>query len=170
MLRKNHQVVLKSQDGFIYADNQFKSNTFYRCIQLSKGKRSEFMVYGCIFSAKDFKEKFEYAIDRIKRDFVELGLLKSNLSIISKNLFSTSADVHQYGSKRSSSLHVWYFRISRDMIYGFYPSQGSRAKQLAECYQMYLETLEGNMDYIDCGDICFGNCGIPISYGKLRVV
>lgn len=167
MLKKENQVVLKSQDGFFYADTKFSANHFYRCIELSERKRSEFLVYGCIFSAKEFAEKFEYAIDRIKRDFVELGLLKPNHDVISKSLFSASADIHQYGTR--SKLHVWYFRNSKDRIYGFYPSQGSKKDQLAECYQMYLETLNGNMDYLDCGDICFGNCGIPISYGKLRV-
>jgi len=36
-------------------------------------------------------------------------------------------------------------------------------------YGWYLELINGNMESIDNEDVVFGNCGIPIKYGKLRI-
>jgi hypothetical protein len=39
---------------------------------------------------------------------------------------------------------------------------------MREAYEMYLSLVNGDMSGYNDGDIQWGNCGIPISYGDIR--
>lgn len=106
----------------------------------------------------------EFTHERVLSDFKAIGILTEKNKPISKSLFSNQADKHTYGK-----LCIWIFRNSRERIYGFYPMQGTKKEQLAECYAWYLELVNGDLTSLVDEDVCFGNCGIPLQYGKLRV-
>lgn len=106
----------------------------------------------------------EFTHERVLSDFRAIGILTDKNKPISKSLFANQADIHGYGK-----LNIWIFRNSRERIYGFYPMQGTRKEQLAECYAWYLELVNGDLTSLDNTDVCFGNCGIPLVYGNLRV-
>ena len=162
---KENLVTLKSALTATKGNTHFKLNHFYRCIWLDKNTA---LVYGEHFTKVEYNSLFETAQKRVLRDFKTLGILGKGNTPISKSLFTKLADIHTYGSGRKS-LKIWFFRDSRDIIYGFYPTQGTKAEAQNECYSWYLEIIAGNMACLDERDLCFGNCGIPIAYGELRV-
>lgn len=164
-MKSENLVILKGDKPVTFETDILKPNIFYRCIDIGE---QEFMVYGIVFSAKKFMELFEYAHTRILRDFKTLGILGENDKPISKSLFTKLADIHDFGRGRNK-LKVWYFMKSTSLIYGFYPMQGTKAENQNECYQWYLDIINGNMESIDDKDVMFGNCGIPLSYKGLRV-
>jgi hypothetical protein len=165
---KTDLVVLKNQDCVMFDTETFRPNINYRCIKLENKDTVEYLVYGIVFDSETFDRLFETTHEKMMRDFNELGLFQKNGNPISKNKFSNLADIHTYG-KGSSKLHILIFRNSRERMYGFYPNQGVKPMQLKESYDYFLEIVNGNMDSVDSGDVCFGNCGIPIYYGKLRI-
>ena len=160
-------VIVKGNKPLQFKTDILKPNVFYRHLELKEGKKIEHLVHGIVFSDKDFFEKFEAAYQKVINDWNLIGLLKDGKSI-SKSQFKKLADIHTYG-RGKKSLNIWYFRNSIDIIYGFYPSQGNLKIQLEECYEWYLEMISGNLESIDNGDICFGNRGIPLCYGKLSI-
>jgi hypothetical protein len=146
-------------------ETKFLKNRFYRHIDFGDGTH---VINGEHFTDVEFKSLFEDAMAKVKRDWIELGLLKPNGSKISKTAFKELADVHEYGSGRKT-LKVLYFRKTKDVIYGFYPDWITKSDSINQAYDWYLQTLNNNYRYLDNKDICFGNCGIPLAYGKLRI-
>ena len=143
----------------------FKKNNFYRHIVLENNLH---LINGETFTNKEFDRLFILAIDRVKADFKKIGILGENDKPISKSLFTRVADIHTYGSGRKG-YKIWYFRGGKDLIYGFYPMQSNQRENQRECYQWYLDILNGEVDCLDERDVCFGNCGIPLSYSRLRI-
>lgn len=165
-MNKENLVVLKGSTQLEFKTDIIKPNVYYRCIDIGK---KQYLVYGIVFSHKKFKELFEFAQDRVLRDFKDLGILNEDNTPVSKSLFTNQADIHTYGTGRKA-LKVWYFRNSCERIYGFYPMQGSKVENQKECYQMYLDIINGDVESLDNEDVKFGNCGIPLSYGSLRIL
>ena len=101
-----------------------------------------------------------------------LGLLVGGKKL-SYKAFKEKASVHSYVQYRRqrSKLNVIYFYIHpKDCMYGFYPCYGNTKEQsLKLAYARYLDVLNGEMSDIDSGLVQFGNGGIPLSYGDLRV-
>ncbi len=160
-MNKENLVVLKGSIQLEFETDVIKPNVYYRCVAIQK---KEYLVYGIIFSHDKFNELFEFAQDRVLRDFKELGILKEDNTPVSKSLFTKEADIHEYGK-----LKVWYFRNTRERIYAFYPMQGSKIENQKECYQMYLDIINGDVESLDNKDVKFGNCGIPLTYDSLRI-
>jgi hypothetical protein len=145
-------------------ETKFVKNHLYRHIDFENGNH---VICGEPFTDVEFKSLFEDAMDKVKRDWIEIGLLKQNGSKISKNAFKELADVHEYGSGRKT-YKVLYFRKTKDIIYGFYPVLANKSDSINQAYEWYLQTLNNNYEYLDDRDICFGNMGVPLSYTKLR--
>jgi hypothetical protein len=158
-------VVLKGLESVQFKTDTLNPHRYYRHIQIE----DQHMVFGIIFDDDKFNDLFEFAHDRVIRDFQKIGILGSNLKPISKSLFAKLADIHTYGYGRKNVYHVWYFRNTRECIYGFYPMQGNKKSQLNECYEYYLDLVNGNVESLDVCDVRFGNCGIPLVYDKLRI-
>ena len=47
--------------------------------------------------------------------------------------------------------------------------QGNKVENQNECYQYYIDILNGDYEPLDDEDVCFGNCGAPLRYEKLRI-
>lgn len=165
MKNLNNLVILATALQATKGTTSFLANRFYRHSVLEKNLH---LVYGETFTQVEFDSLFINAIDRVKADFKKIGILGADEKPISKSLFTKLADIHTYGSDRKG-YKIWYFRGARDLIYGFYPMQGTKKENQTECYQWYLDILNGNHECLDDRDVCFGNCGIPLSYSKLRI-
>lgn len=150
----------------IYSET-FKVNVPYRCINISETDEPIYLVNGFTFTNEEFKKTFVFVYDRMIQHFESLGLIK-NGKPISKTAFGKLADIHQYGRGRNS-YYIWYFRNTKETIYGFYPMQGNKKEQLDECYKYLCELVSGNMEPFDSKDVMFGNRGFPIVYSKLQV-
>jgi hypothetical protein len=146
-------------------ETKFRKNHFYRHVDYGNGHH---IVNGEDFTDIEFKSLFESAISKVIKDWVKIGLLTENGERLTKTAFKRIADIHTYGAGKKT-LKVWYFRGDKDCIYGFYPMQGTNFENQKECYQWYLDILNGNDESLDEKDVCFGNCGLPLMYSKLRI-
>ena len=158
-------VVLKSAISANIGNTNFKAHRFYRHVNLNNGYH---IVNGEPIHENDFKALFMDAIERVKSDWRMIGILGENNEPISKSLFTKLADIHQYGNGKNNT-KIWFFRNTRDCIYGFYPMQGNKVENQNECYQYYIDILNGDYEPLDDEDVCFGNCGAPLRYEKLRI-
>lgn len=154
-------VVLK--DALTVEKGHFAPNKFYRCLPDGKG----FLIHGEWFTKAEYNSLFETVHGRMMSQFEALGLIVNGLPV-SKTKFTKLADIHEYGTGRKA-LKVWYFKNTRDVIWGFYPMQGNKTENAAECYEMFTELVGGCMDAIDSGDVAFGNCGLPLAYRALII-
>jgi hypothetical protein len=159
----NTLVVLKSDKLTRVGNSNFLPNKFYRFSHLDS---KTCLVYGEPITPKVFGLMFEFAWVKVMRDFKSLGMLKADNSPISKAAFKKLADVHTYTGSRT--LRIWFFRNTKDCIYGFYPIKDTLQNELNECYEWYLQLVGGIMDSLDDENVMFGNCGIPLSYRGLR--
>lgn len=165
-MKAENLVVLHSAIQATKGFTVYRANHFYRCIPDSD--TLGFLINGEWFNKQEYNSLFETAQTKILRDFEAMGLLV-NGKPISKSAFVKQADIHQYGNGRNN-LKIWYFRNSRECIYGFYPMRGTKAENTNQCYQWYLDIINGNMECVDEHDVMFGNCGIPLAYGELRIM
>lgn len=172
--RDNNLVVLKGKNGVTINHTEFYPNKYYRCITLSESEDNEqTLIYGEVFHKEQFNELFEYATDRTLRDWEAIGLLVKDkkdgvAKAISFTAFGKHADIHTYGRGRNK-MRILYFRNSRECIYGFYPCNYTKVNDIRESYNMFLDTVLGNSEHLDDKSIQFGNRGIPLQYGDLRV-
>jgi hypothetical protein len=139
-MKKENLVILKGTEKQAFKTDTILPNKHYRCICLTEGKRSEYLVYGIVFDKDDFNRLFELSHTRVMRDFKTLGIVTENGKPISKSLFTYLADKHKYGTWKNA-LQIWLFRSSRELIYGFYPTQGTKLEAQKECYQWYLDII-----------------------------
>jgi hypothetical protein len=166
-MSKTSLVVLRGDKELEFQTDTMYPNTYYRSIQASENDYNEYIVYGIKFDQEGFDKNFEYAYDKIMRDWETIGLIKKG-KLISKKAFNELASVHLYG-KQTNNLRIIFFGHPRENMYGFYPKfRENQAKQLLAIYQWCINVIDGDMSYFDFQYIQFGNCGIPLSYGNLR--
>ena len=78
--------------------------------------------------------------------------------------FKNRASVHKYGK----NYKVVFVGHPRQNLFGFYVMWGTDSDVMKEAYELYVSLVKGDMTGYNEGDIQWGNCGIPISYGELR--
>lgn len=167
-MKKENLVILKGTEKQEFNTGNILPNKHYRCISITDNGITQYLVYGFVFDEETYNRLFELSHTRVMRDFKTLGIVTENGKPISKSLFTKEADKHKYGTWKNA-LQIWIFRSSRELIYGFYPTQGTKLEAQKECYQWYLDIINGNVESLDDEDVVFGNCGIPLKYGKLRI-
>lgn len=108
------------------------------------------------------------AVSRIDSKLAALGLV-SNGKAITFTEFKKVGDVHQYG-RGKNKLYVIYLGSPKENLFAFYPPQTTKKESLEIAYQYFIDiaTTEMKQEYLD-ENVMWGNCGIPISYGSLRV-
>ena len=168
-MRADNLVVLKGGRPIEYANEVFYPNKYYRVITLEEKPVRQHLVFGKVFRDDKFNEMFEYAHDRVMKHWEMIGLRNLHTGKpITKTAFNKLADVHVYTGNRVK-IRIIFFRNSREVIYGFYTYNNTKAKDLKDAYKMYIKTFNGSTEYLDSGEIQFGNRGIPIAYGDLGV-
>ena len=168
-MNKDNIVVLKGDKALEFQTDTMYPNTFYRCLEVAENNNKQYCIYGIIFDQVGFDKYFEFGYDKIIRDWLSIGLIESNGKLISKSKFKSLANVHTYGKVLNNN-RIILFGIPNKCLYGFYPMYSeNKSKQLDATYEWAKQTFIGNMRYIDQDSIQFGNCGIPIVSGNLRV-
>lgn len=163
-MEKHNLVVLKTPEPLFWEGERFDLNKVYRCFTPPEnGSDGMYMINAEWFSQEEFDLYFEFAYDRVIRDWNELNLLKDGKAI-SYAEFKRRVNVHTYG-KQTNNLRIGYVGISKQNFYKFYPDlDGNKELQLKDMYNMYQYVLNGNMYYLDNHCIQFGSFGIGISY------
>ena len=107
---------------------------------------------------------------RLKPLMKEAGLIGPKDKPLSKAAFLRLVDVHTYTGNRTKS-YILFVRNGRDNIFGFYPPMNITLKESKKiAYDYYLTMFEDTTtNEFYYGNVCWGNCGIPLSYSKLRI-
>src|SRR5574337_1279132 len=146
--------ILKGEKSILIKGEVFNANTFYRFLDYSE---THVMIYGVIFSKIEFDEKFEFAYDKVIRDWTNFGLIKPNGKVISKSAFNKVLDVHCY---KTNSKYIGFIMNSRQIIYGFYHNRLCRLKDLRElAYNNFVNVIKGDVSALDNFQIQFWNFG-----------
>lgn len=169
-VNKNNLVVLKSRTTTLISEGtqtKFEPNKHYRCLSITENDRTEYLVYGVVFSQEAFESLFEYTYDRMMEEWSENGLLPMNKPL-SKKGFVEVLDLHQYG-KGKGKLFIGFVGNKMDGLFAFQPlfKGDTKAKFLAYAYEMYKDTLNGDMTHVDDEMLQRGNSGIPLSFGDI---
>ena len=104
--------------------------------------------------------------DQVIPKLTELGLAKDGKPV-SLAAFKKVADAHPYG--RRPYIYAVYVG-SKENKFGFYPPRRNKEESLKIAYEWYLELFTDKSFRWEFGSIAWGNCGIPLAYGKLRVI
>ncbi len=167
-MKKLNLVILKGQSGLETETVTFKPNKPYRCMIVGEDNIKQYLVYGVVMDEGVFNNMFEPVYEKVIRDWDKMKLTK-NGSKVTKKHFNEVADIHIYG-RGNNAFKIVFFSTGRDCTYGFYTMKGNKKETLKEAYEMYVRFLNGDMADFDCGDIQFGNCGIPITYTNMRTI
>lgn len=102
--------------------------------------------------------------------FKALNLIE-NGKPISRNAFKKLADIHTYTGYNGHRIvkKVLYIGHPKKNMFGFYVCGTNNKEAVEQAYQMFNYTITGDMHDYDNGYLQWGNCGIPIGYGDLRV-
>ena len=168
-MKKDSLVILKGKTTLISEGTQttFEPNKHYRCIELTEGKVSQFLVYGVVFDKDAFDSLFVNLHDVIMVQWAENGLLVDGKKI-SKKAFVELLDLHTYG-RGKSKLFIGFVGSKMDGLFVFQPlfRGDTKAKYLTNAYDMYKRVLDGDMTDIDEEILQRGNSGIPLSFGDI---
>jgi len=98
----------------------------------------------------------------------DLGLIDENGKPISFNKFKQLVDIHQYG-RGKNKLFILFIGKPKENLLAMYPSTDIQLNMLKESYDFLLDTIMTDDKKIYMAeDVQWGNCGIPIGYGRLR--
>ena len=167
-IRKDNLVILKKgvRTQRIGTANQteFKVGKFYRSIVLINGNHKEAVVYGELFVNEEFDNLFEFAYDKIIRDFKGCGLFKTNGKPISKTKFKELCDIRKYGKR---GLYKGYILMNNNAntMYCFKSNFLETKKTFIDCaYSNFIDICNGILDSVDNKLVQFGDSGISLSY------
>ena len=98
----------------------------------------------------------------------DLGLIDENDKPISFAKFKQRIDIHQYG-KGQRRLFILFIGHPKENLLAFYPPTDTRPSMLKTAYEYLVDTITTSMkqEYED-DNVMWGNCGYPLSYGRVR--
>lgn len=110
-------------------------------------------------------ENYRLPVEELNKKLTEAGLLVDNkpISFSQFKKLARADDYVSYAGRRIKKYIIYFSCGDREWI-GFYPPMTTKNESLNISYD-YLK--DATQNYID-ENICWGNRGIPISYGKLR--
>ena len=168
-MKQDSLVILKGKATLISEASQttFVPNKHYRCIELTEGGVSQFLVYGVVFDKDAFDSLFFNLYDLVTEQWSNNGLLPM-MKPLSKAKFIDVLDVHTYG-RGKNKLFIGFVGDTLNGLFAFQPlfSGDSKSKYLTHAYKMYQDFLNGNMTDIDEEMIQRGNSGVPLSFGDI---
>jgi hypothetical protein len=107
---------------------------------------------------------------KLKPLMQKAGLIGPKDKPLTKTAFFKLAKPSLYTGNRRKS-YIFFVHNERNNIFGFYPPMNITLKESKKiAYEYYLtmfESTDTNEFYY--GNVCWGNCGIPLSYSKLRI-
>ena len=166
---QNNLVILKDEtNSFKMGETQFNRHKFYRCIEDGV---DGYTVYGEHFTTDEFNLHFEFAYDKIMRDFQSIGLVNPmTLKPVSKKTFKELANIHTFTGGKGL-YRAYFYNDVHVALYSFESSFRENKKTFIDCvYSHFINLCDGEMSAVDNKLIQFGNAGIPLSFSNLRIV
>lgn len=163
-MTRNNLVVLKTTEPLFWETEGFELNHVYRCLTPIETESDSYLINAFWFTQEEFDLYFEFAYDRIMRDWTELGFVKDGKAISFKE-FKEYMDMVTYG-KQNNNVRLGFVGVPKVKQFKFYPvGYDNKAIQLKQLYERhYKMTIDGDMVYVDAFKIKMGCNGIPISY------
>jgi len=159
MNRENLAYIRESLNELIVSPTiHMKPHKAYRCI----ANGDDVTINGFIINMEGFNLLFENAHERIMRHFNLIGLIKDGKPV-NKTTFKQMANTVKYGKGESSFYVAYFYTHPKECMYRFAPiwGGGSKAVQMTNLYNDFIELVNGDMTNIDNDNIQFGNCGLP---------
>lgn len=161
----NYQKPMLSRIG----DEMFVKGKVYRYVNQGNGY---VIVNGVGILAEVFHKHFmdyhTFVLSKLK----ELGVYDDDKDcLVSLNSFKNDyADVHTYGRGHNKKFII-FVGLYKSNLFGCYVDFNitTKANAIKESYSMLKGLLEGNKEILDIEDIQWGNSGIPLSYGDIRI-
>jgi hypothetical protein len=97
--------------------------------------------------------------------FKKLGLVNKDGFPVSLTGFKNRASIHKYGNK----LKVVFVGLPKENMWGFYVMYDNDNIVMKDAHKMFLKLVGGDMSDFQAKDVQWGNAGIPLKYGDLRV-
>jgi len=105
------------------------------------------------------------SLEEIIPKLTELGLVNDGKPL-SFSAFKKYAEAHPYG--RRPYIYIIFVGVKNNR-FGFYPPKCNKLMSLKIAYQYYIDLFSDmKQEWLD-GNVCWGNCGLPLAYGKLRI-
>lgn len=110
--------------------------------------------------------------NEIIQKFKQIGLVNDQGKPISFTAFKKLGDLHNYSSGRTTVARILFFGHAKENCFGFYLHMTTKAEYLRESYNIFIDTVNGDMgwlieDRLGLWGLVWGNSGIPISYHKI---
>jgi len=105
----------------------------------------------------------QFILDKLKA----LNLLTEDDKPVSLGFFRNRASISKYGNGGQNQLKIVLAGHPKENLFGFYINCNPDPLAMKEAYKWYLDLLKGDFEDLD---IQWGNCGIPIGYGRLRAL
>jgi hypothetical protein len=88
--------------------------------------------------------------------------------LISFAKFKKLCNIHQYG-RGQRRLFIIFVGQPKENLFAFYQPTCTRPEMLKIAYEYLVDTITTDMkqEFLD-GNMQWGNCGIPLSYGDVR--
>lgn len=171
MDKLNNLCILKRDEPLVIGHSQFDGKKHYRVSFDENGKGC--IVYGEWMSMKKFKEKFELYIPVLQTRLYMLGMvvrrgISNDYQPVSFKEFKDRVGINNYG-RGVSKMKIITLGEPKENLFAFYPEISPNPIALKQCYEMYVKLVNGEWEDVDSGDIVWGNGGIPLVYGKIRV-
>ena len=107
----------------------------------------------------------QFTHEQVLSRLVQANLIVNN-KLVSRAEFKRLADIHRYGKHYK----ILFIGHPKENLFGFYPSvYATNPEALKEAYELFMDLVEGNLLFLG-GRVLIGNCGIPLSYGKIRFI
>ncbi len=162
-MNKNNLVVLSTTQPLFWEGEGFVLNQVYRCLIPGESGTDSYLINAFWFTQEEFDLYFEFAHDRVMRDWTQLNLVKEGKSI-SFAEFKRRVDVHTYDNQLNN-VRIGFVGVPKENFYKFYPfGDGNKQIQYRQMYDMYQYTIDENMYYLDNRGIQFGTFGIHVGY------
>lgn len=105
--------------------------------------------------------------DQVIPKLTELGLAKDG-NPVSFAAFKKVADAHPYG--RRPYIYAVYVG-PKENKFGFYPPRRNKQESILIAYSYYVNLFNCEpISWVTSVTVSWGNCGIPLAYGKLRAL
>ncbi len=165
MKKGEFTLCILNKDTHTIRHTQFKADTNYRVSVDEDGKGC--IVHGEWMTMPTFKKHFIEYIPLLQARLKCLGMIDiSTGEPLTKTGFKNRLDIHEYGRGRNKLLTL--FVGTKENKFAFFPLRGTKVDAINEAYDMYVKLVNGEFEDVDSGDICWGNCGVPLVYGKVR--
>lgn len=150
-------------------DEMFEKGKVYRYMNQGNGY---VVVNGVGIPAESFHKHFmdyhTFVVSKLK----EIGVYdNTNECLVSLNRFKKDyCDLHTYG-RGANKRFIGFIGHPKENLFGVYVSYNitTKTNAIREAYYMLNALLDGNKDLLDDEDIMWGNSGVPISYGSIRI-